>query len=112
MNTRFLENGESSKLLARVRDDLSLLRQDVGTLVSRTARRTVPDQARSLARSGRDHLRQGRDFAAGQVRHAGEVVKAHPTSASLAGALLLGAVAAGAYLLIRGMTDATYESDE
>jgi hypothetical protein len=71
-------------------------------LVGHAKRHTLPDGARELAKSGRDRLLSGRDYAADRVRYLGRSAREHPAGVSVAGVLLLGAVAAGVYLLLKG----------
>jgi len=101
MSNPLFEDKRAGQLLSRVREDLSSLRHDVRTLMRHTARHTLPDGARELARSGRDQILQGRDYAADRVRWVGRSARQHPTGISVAGLLLLGAVGLGAYLLLR-----------
>ena len=96
------EDKRASQLLSRVGEDLSSLRTDVKMLVSHAKRHTLPDGARELARSGRSHLLSGRDYAADRVRYLGRSAREHPAGVSVAGVLLLGAVAAGVYFLLKG----------
>lgn len=91
METKIFDDKRAADLLSRVRDDLSSLRHDVAHLVKHTGRHTLPD----AVRSGREYARDG-------IERAGRVAREHPTGVSAGGLLLLGAVAAGAWLLIRG----------
>lgn len=94
------EDKRASQLLSRVGEDLSSLRSDVKMLVGHATRHTLPDGARELAGMGRSRLLSGRDFAADRVRCLGRSAREHSTGISVAGVLLLGAVAAGVYLLL------------
>ncbi|MFC7336580.1 hypothetical protein ACFQY0_05270 [Haloferula chungangensis] len=96
------EDKRASQLLSRVGDDLSSLRNDVKMLVNHAKRHTLPDGARELARSGRNQLLSSRDYAADRVRYIGRSAREHPAGVSMAGVLLLGAVAAGIYYLMKG----------
>ena len=88
MDTKIFEDKRAGDLLSRVGDDLSSLRHDVAHLVQYTGRHTLPE----AMRSGRDHARGG-------IVRAGRVAREHPTGISAGGVLLLGAVAAGLWLL-------------
>ena len=101
MNNQRFEDKRASQLYSRVGEDLSSLRNDVKMLVGHATRHTLPDGARELARSGRNQLLSGRDYAADRVRYLGRSARQHPTGVSVAGVLLLGAVAAGVYLLLK-----------
>lgn len=102
MSNHPFEDKRASQLLSRVGEDLSSLRSDVKMLVGHASRHTLPDGARELARSGRSHLLSGRDFAADRMRYLGQSAREHPAGVSVAGVVLLGAVAAGVYFLLKG----------
>lgn len=102
MSNSSFEDKRASQLLSRVGEDLSSLRTDVKMLVGHAKRHTLPDGARELARSGRSHLLSGRDYAADRARYLGRSAREHPAGVSVAGVLLLGAVAAGIYYLLKG----------
>jgi len=102
MSSSPFEDKRASQLLSRVGEDLSSLRNDMKLLVGHTTRHTLPDGARELVRSGRSQLLSGRDYAADRVRYIGRSAREHPTGVSVAGVLLLGAVAAGIYYLLKG----------
>jgi hypothetical protein len=102
MSNPIFDDKRTGQLLSRVREDISSLRHDMRSLLRHTTRHTVPDGARGLARSGRDQLLHGRDYAADRVRWVGRSAREHPAGVSMAGVVLLGAVALGAYLLLRG----------
>jgi len=102
MSNSPFEDKRAAQLLSRVGEDLSSLRNDMKMLVGHTTRHTLPDGARELARSGRSQLLSGRDYAADRVRYIGRSARQHPAGVSMAGVLLLGAVAAGIYYLLKG----------
>lgn len=112
MSNQPFEDKRATQLLSRVGEDLSSLRNDVKLLVGHATRHTLPDGARELARTGRSQLLSGRDYAAERVRYLGRSARNHPASVSVGGLLLLGAVAAGAYLLIREGGPSDEELDE
>ena len=70
MSNPFQDPG-ASKLLSRVRDDISLLRGDVAKLLSYTTRYTLPKGAREIAGSARQGLSAGRTYAAQRIRSIG-----------------------------------------
>lgn len=95
MNTTAFHDPRASDLLSRVSEDISLLRQDVGHLVSHTARHTLPTGARELAANARSHLAAGRLRTAEQMRALRE--HAGPPAAWVGGAVVVGLLAAGVY---------------
>lgn len=88
------------RLLSRVGDDISQLRQDIRSLVSHTARRTLPDGARELADTARQQFAAGGAYAASRLR---SLKSAPPKEAlGLAGGLLVvGLLAFGVYALCK-----------
>jgi hypothetical protein len=100
MNSPFTDS-RASGLLSRVREDISLLRQDVGHLVQHTTRHTVPEGARGLADHARHRLAAGGAYASSRLRS----LRENPPRQALGilgGALLVGLLAAGAYALCQG----------
>ncbi len=87
---KIFDDKRAADLLSRVREDLSSLRDDVKRLAQHAGRHTLPDA-----------LRSGRDYARDGIDRAGRVAREHPAGVSLGGALLLGAVAAGVWWLIK-----------
>jgi len=88
------------RLLSRVGDDISQLRQDIRSLVSHTARRTLPDGARELAGTARQQFAAGGAYAVSRLR---SLKSAPPKEAlGLAGGLLVvGLLAFGVYALCK-----------
>lgn len=88
------------QLLSRVGDDISQLRQDIRSLFSHTARRTIPDGARGIADSARQQFAAGGSYAASRLR---SLKSAPPKEAiGLAGGLLVvGLLAFGVYALCK-----------
>ncbi len=93
MEKKGFDDKRAADLLSRVRDDISCLRDDVKHLVRHTGRHTLPEGARELVSSGRGYARQG-------IARAGHVARQHPAGVSLGSVLLVGAVAAGLWLLL------------
>lgn len=88
------------RLLSRVGDDISQLRQDIRSLFSHTARRTLPDGARDLADSARQQFAAGGAYAASRLRS----LKSAPPKEALGvagGLLVVGLLAFGAYALCK-----------
>jgi hypothetical protein len=101
MKTTPILDPRASDLISRVSEDVSLLRQDIGNLVSHTAHHTLPTGVRELADNAKHRLADGKLFTAEQLRALRNQVN-QPAAAWLGGAALLGLVAAGGYLLFRG----------
>jgi hypothetical protein len=98
-------------LLSRVGDDLSQLRQDVASLISHTANRTVPDSARQLADTARHRLENSGAYAAARLKS----LRSSPPreAAGLAGGLLLaGLLAFGVYAICKSCCDQDHAKDE
>lgn len=104
MIPKAFQDDRAAGLLDRVREDISHLRQDLGNLVTHTTRQTLPHGARELAGNARHQLELGRSYAVNRLRHFRH--NGHPatrqTVGLLGGAVLVGALAAGAYLFFRG----------
>lgn len=86
----------ATDMLSRVSQDVSLLRQDIGNLLSHTARHTLPAGARELADSAKSRLAAGKVYSAEQLRALRSQVN-QPAAAWIGGALLVGLIAAGVY---------------
>lgn len=112
MSNNPFEDKRASQLLSRVGEDLSSLRNDVKMLVGHATRHTFPDGARELARSGRSQLLSGRDYAAERMRYLGQSARQHPAGVSMAGVVLLGAVAAAIYFIAKGKCAPCHDEDE
>lgn len=99
MNTLFKDR-RANGLLNRVREDISHLRNDIGSLVTHTTRTTLPNGAREIADQARSQLAAGGAYAASQFRN----LRGKPTRQSaewVGGAVVVGLLAYGAYLLCR-----------
>ena len=100
MNTPLFKDRRASSLLNRVRDDISHLRQDIGSLVSHTTRTTLPNGAREIADQAKSQLAAGGAYAASHLRN----LRNKPTRQSaewIGGAVVVGLLAYGTYLLLR-----------
>jgi hypothetical protein len=97
-------------LLTRVRDDVSSLGSNVGSLLTHTTRHTIPHGARELADSAYHQLSAGRDYAASRLRS----LRARPAAPALGwigGAILVGVIAAGAYAFFRSNCEKSAEEE-
>jgi hypothetical protein len=95
-----------------VSEDVSLLRQDIGNLLSHTARHTLPVGARELADTARNRLAAGKVYSTAQLRALRDQVN-QPATAWIGGAVLVGLIAAGAYWFCKdGCCMADPEQDE
>jgi hypothetical protein len=100
MNTTPFQDPRTADLLSRVSEDVSLLRQDIGHLLSHTARHTLPSGVRELADSARTRLASGKLYSAEQLRVFRNQVN-QPATAWVGGAVVLGLIAAGIYLFCK-----------
>lgn len=93
------ENGGG--LFSRVKDDLTLLRRDVGNLMSHTAH-NLPQNARGLADQAMSAISAKGSTALSRVRTSLQDDHNRERAAWIGGGLLLGLVATGLYALYRG----------
>lgn len=99
----------ASSLLNRVCDDISSLREDIGSLFLHTTKTTVPNSARDLADQARSQLAAGSAYAVDRFRS----LRHQPTRESagwIGGAVLVGLLAFGAYALIKANCEEDYDS--
>jgi uncharacterized membrane protein len=96
MSASPFQDPRASDLLSRVSEDVTLLRQDIGNLLTHTARHTLPAGARELADTAKNRLAAGKVYSTAQLRALREQVS-QPTTAWLGGAVLVGLIAAGIY---------------
>ena len=94
MNTYSFKESRTNGLLSRVGEDVSMLRQDLGNLVSHTARHALP----AVADLAKDRLASGGVYTMEHLRSFGVQMSKRAT-ARIGGAMLIGCLAAGAYLL-------------
>lgn len=101
MNTTLVKDRRATSLLNRVREDISLLREDIGSLVTHTTKTTLPNGAREIAGQAKSQLAAGSAYAASRLRN----LRAQPTTRRSAewigGAVVVGVLAYGTYLLCR-----------
>ena len=100
MNSTFFNDRRAAGLLNRVREDVSNLREDIGSLLTHTTRKTLPDSAHEIAGRARHQLAAGGAYAASRLRD----LRGHPHRESagwVGGAIVVGLLAYGAYALLR-----------
>lgn len=100
MNTTLFKDRRATGLLNRVREDVSHLRDDIGSLLTHTTRTTLPNGARELADQAKSQLAAGGAYAASRLRD----LRSHPPRQSagwVGGAVVVGLLSYGAYVLWR-----------
>lgn len=101
MNLSPFSDRRTTKLLSRVRDDVSSLRQDIGNLLVHTTRKSVPNGARELADQALSQLSAGGAYAASRVRNLRQHTPQPSTQGWVGGAMVIGILAFGVYYLCR-----------
>lgn len=113
MNSLFNDR-RANGLLNRVREDVSHLRDDIGSLLSHTTKKTLPNGAREIADQAKSQLAASGAYAASRLRD----FRGHSPRQSagwIGGALLVGVLAYGVYSLCQSKQSATadrYEPDD
>ena len=100
----------ANNLLNRVREDISNLREDIGSLFLHTTKTTVPNSARDLADQAKSQLAAGSAYAAERFRS----LRHQPSCRSagwIGGAVVVGLLAVGAYALIKANCPCEEEYD-
>lgn len=100
MNTFLCPDRRSTSLLNRVRDDVSSLRADIGSLVLDATKRTLPNSAHEFADRAKSQLAAGGAYAASRLKD----FRSNTPRQSvgwIGGAVVLGLLAYGAYALCR-----------
>jgi uncharacterized membrane protein YebE (DUF533 family) len=100
MNTTLFKDRRATGLLNRVREDVSHLRDDIGSLLTHTTRTTLPNGARELADQAKSQLAAGGAYAASRLRD----FRGQPPRQSagwVGGVVVVGLLSYGAYLLWR-----------
>lgn len=100
MSTPLFTDRRASSLLNRVREDVSNLRDDIGSLLTHAKRETLPNGARELADQAKHQLAAGSAYAASRLRG----LRSQPPAQSagwIGGAVVAGLVAYGVYALCR-----------
>ncbi|MEY3897252.1 MAG: hypothetical protein RLZZ214_2773 [Verrucomicrobiota bacterium] len=99
MNSSLLLDRRATGLLNRVREDVSLLRNDIGNLLSDTTHRTLPKSVHEISDRAKNQLAAGSAYATSRIREIGR--SSGPSACWIGGALALGLVAYGAYSICR-----------
>ncbi|MES2659394.1 MAG: hypothetical protein V4689_12310 [Verrucomicrobiota bacterium] len=111
MNNTLFKDRRATGLLNRVREDVSHLRDDIGSLLTHTTRTTLPNGARELADQAKSQLAAGSAYAASRFRN----LRSHPPRQSagwVGGAVVVGLLAYGAYVLCRDHCQSSQMRDE
>lgn len=98
MQSPLFTDRRANGLLHRVREDVSHLREDIGSLLNHTTRETLPRGARELADQAKHQLAAGGAYAASRLRH----LRSQPPrdSAGIIGGLVVaGLIGYGVYML-------------
>lgn len=110
MNSSLFTDRRATGLLSRVRDDVSTLREDIGSLLSHTTRQTLPNSARELAGQAKHQLAASGAYAASRLKD----FRGYPPRQSagwVGGALAVGLIAYGIYALCRNSCAANRQDD-
>ena len=99
MNSSLLLDRRATGLLNRVREDVSLLRTDIGNLLSDTTHRTLPNGVHQISDRAKNQFAAGSAYATSRIREIGR--SSGPSAFWIGGALALGLVAYGAYSICR-----------
>lgn len=100
MSTPLFSDRRANNLLNRVREDVSNLRDDIGSLLTHAKRETLPNSARELADQAKHQFAAGSAYAASRLRG----LRTQPPAQSagwIGGAVVVGLLAYGAYALFR-----------
>ena len=91
----------AQRLLSRVGDDFSQLRNDIGSLLHQTTRKTLPAGAKELAGQAREHLHAGSAFAASRLRALRSSPPQREAVGIAVGVVAIGLLAFGFYSLFK-----------
>lgn len=112
MNSSIFHDRKANGLLNRVCEDVAHLRDDIGSLLSHTTKRTLPNGARELADQAKHQIAAGGAYAASRLRD----LRGHqpaPSAGWIGGAIVVGLLAYGAYALCKSCSHtAQHSSDE
>ncbi len=111
MNTTLFKDRQATSLLNRVREDISQLRGDIGSLVTHTTKTTLPNGAREIADQAKSQLAAGGAYAATRLRN----LRSQPNRQSaewIGGAVVVGLLAYGTYLLCRNHCQSCTNSND
>jgi uncharacterized membrane protein YebE (DUF533 family) len=110
MNSTLFSDRRAAGLLNRVREDVGQLRDDLGTLLSHTTKRTLPKGAKDLSQHAKQGLMAGGAFAASQLRGLRRGHHRQPAG-WVGGAVVLSLLAYGAYSLFRNNNQTSEETN-
>ncbi len=97
MSSSLFNDRRASKLLSRVREDVTHLREDIASLLSHSTKKTLPHGARELASQAKSQLSSGSAYAAKRIRSMrGAPEPSHIGVGVAGGVLAVGLLAAGA----------------
>ncbi len=105
MNSSLFQDRRATGLLNRVREDVTHLRDDIGSLLTHTTKQTLPNGARELADQARHQLAAGGAYAASRLRD----FRGQPNRQSagwIGGAVVAGLLAYGVFALCRSACQA------
>lgn len=97
MNSSLFNDRRASALLKRVRDDVHLLRADLGNLFTDTTWRTLPQGAQELADRAKHQFSSGGAYAASRFRDLGSSPR--ESAGWIIGAVAVGILAYGLFSL-------------
>jgi len=98
MKSPIFSDRRATGLLDRVRNDVSRLTDDIGSLLTHTTRETLPHSARGIADQAKHQLAIGSAYAVSRLRG----LRSQPHSQSggwVGGAVVVGLIAYGVYAL-------------
>ncbi len=109
MNLPHLQDRHTASLLNRVRKDVSLLREDIGNLLSDTTHRALPNTAHEIAERAKHQLAAGSAYAVSRLR---DLKSTPPPAVNWVGAAaILGLIALGAFAIHRRNSANRQEAD-
>lgn len=98
MNIKLLKDRRTASLLNQVSDDVSQLKGNIGLLLGDTTKRAIPEGAREVSKLARQQFAVGSNLARARLND----IRSNHSTCSLGiagGALLVGAIALGYFLL-------------
>jgi len=111
MSHSAFKDSRATSLLQRVRDDVSQLREDFGSLLSHTTRTTLPGGAREIADQAKSQFAAGGAYAASRFNE----LRGHPNRRQaewVGGAVIVGLLALGAYAFLKSDCCRTQDEEE
>lgn len=101
MNSLLFNDRRTTGLVNRVREDVSHLRNDIGSLLTHTTRETLPNGARELADQAKHQLAAGSAFAASRIRNFRKLPPRQSAEWIGGAVLVAGLIGYGVYALCR-----------